>query len=348
MIDPPRPEVKQAIQKCESAGIKVLMITGDSALTAKAVGREIGLKGEVIESSQLCKMSDNELSKALYQTSIFARVSPEDKLRVVTILKQNKEIVAVTGDGVNDTLALKKADIGIAVGRGTDVAKDSSDIVLLDNNFASIVKAVGEGRRVYDNIKKFIKYLLSANTNEITLILFIIIYFQNPLLLPLLPLQILWLNLITDSLPALALSAEEAEDDVMKRKPNRQGILKGTLSFIIIAGILAFIISLIAFLIYYQQDIIKARTMAVTTTVIFEMFLVFNCKTKQPFFKSGINKFMIYAVLITMAVHILAIYTKLGSFFKFTPLLLNDWLLMIGMCLGVFVILEIVKLKLKK
>ncbi len=346
MIDPPRKEVKKAIEKCEEAGIKVIMITGDSALTAKAVGEEIGLKGKTIESSKLKKMSDDKLSKEVYKTAIFARVSPEDKLRIVNILKQNEEIVAVTGDGINDAPALKKADIGIAVGRGTDVAKDSSDIILLDNDFSSIVKSVKEGRRVYDNIKKFIKYMLSANTNEITLILFVLIVFRDSALLPLLPLQILWLNLITDSFPALALSTEHAEEDVMKRKPAKEGILKDTVSFIIIAGFLAFII---CFLTFYWDigDISKARTMAVTTSVLFEMFLVFNCKTKSSIFKSKINKYLIYAVTLSIALHLAVIYTPLNSLFKFTFLGLFDWLKIIGLCIVTFIILEIVKLKLK-
>ena len=350
MIDPPRKEVKQAVKECNEAGIKVIMITGDSALTARAVGQEIGLTGRVIEAGELKKMSDAELSKALKTASIFARVSPQDKLRIVEILKSNKEIVAVTGDGVNDALALKRADIGIAVGRGTDVAKDSSDIILLDNNFASIVKAVREGRRVYDNIKKFIKYMLSANTNEITLILFVILVYQNPGLLPLLPLQILWLNLITDSFPAIAISREEAEDDVMKRTPAKESILKGSLAFIIIAGVLAFIISFIAF--YYtwgglDENLQEARTMAVTTSVLFEMFLVFNCRTKQPFYKFKLNRFIIYAIAISVALHLIVVYSPLNKFLEFTFLSVADWILMIGLCIITFFILEIVKLKIK-
>ncbi len=350
MIDPPRKEIKQAIKECKDAGIKIVMITGDSALTAKAVGKEVGLTGEVIEASSLSKMSDSELSEALKSVSIFARVSPQDKLRIVETLKKNGEIVAVTGDGVNDALALKRADIGIAVGRGTDVAKDSSDMILLDNNFASIVKAVREGRRVYDNIKKFVKYMLSANTNEITLILFVILVYQNPHLLPLLPLQILWLNLITDSFPAIAISREEAEEDVMKRQPAKEGILKGSLLFIIIAGFLAFVICFAAF--YYawggvDDNLAKARTMAVTTSVLFQMFLVFNCRTKKPFYKFPLNKYVVYAIAVSVLLHLAVIYTPLNQFLEFTFLSFVDWVIMIGLCLVTFVILEIVKLKIK-
>ena len=346
MIDPPRPEVKLAVQQCEEAGIKIVMITGDSAVTAKAVGEEIGLRGEVIEASQLGKMSDSELSEALKTTFIFARVSPEDKLRIVEILKKNGEIVAVTGDGVNDALMLKKADIGIAVGRGSDVAKDSSDIILLDNNFASIVKAVREGRRVYDNIKKFIKYMLSANTNEILLILFVMLAFRRPELLPMLPLQILWINLITDSFPAVALSREEAEEDVMKRTPAKESILKGSMLFIIVAGILAFLICFVAFY-SYIDNIDKARTMAVTTSVLFQMFLVLNCRTKKLFYKFKLNKYIIYAIIISILLHLAIIYTPLNTFFKFTFLGLIDWLKIIGLCIIAFVLLEIAKIKIK-
>lgn len=350
MIDPPRKEVRQAVKECKEAGINVIMITGDSALTARAVGEEIGLIGKVIESSQLGKMSDSELSNTVKTTSIFARVSPQDKLRIVEILKKNKEIVAVTGDGVNDALALKRADIGIAVGRGTDVAKDSSDMILLDNNFASIVKAVKEGRRVYDNIKKFIKYMLSANTNELLLILFVILAFQDPRLLPLLPLQILWINLITDSFPAIAISREKAEDDIMKRLPARESLLKGAVLFVIAAGIFAF---LICFLVFYHalagsiSNIARARTMAVTTSVLFQMFLVFNCRTKKPFYKIRPNRYIIYAIAASMILHLAVVYSSLNRFFEFTFLGIKDWLIMIGLCVITFGLLEVVKLELK-
>ncbi|MEM4270611.1 MAG: cation-translocating P-type ATPase [Candidatus Pacearchaeota archaeon] len=344
MIDAPRPEVKEAIKECENAGIKVVMITGDSALTAKAVGEEIGLKGKIIISKELEKMNDYELSKKIYETAIFARASPHDKLRIVNILKKNGEIVAVTGDGVNDALALKKADIGIAVNRGTDVAKEASDMVLLDNNFTSIVKAVKEGRRVYDNIKKFVKYMLSANTNEITLVLFALII-KWPL--PLLPLQILWLNFITDSFPALAISTEEAESDIMKKKPRKESILKGNIGFILFAGFLAFFICLIVFYLY-MQDLDKARTMALTTSVMFQMFLVFNAKTNKSVFKSRLNKWVIYGVLISTILHLILIYSPLNVFFGLVFLKLIDWLLIFGICFVCFLLLEFIKMKSSK
>jgi len=339
MIDPPRQEIKKAVSECESAGIRVVMLTGDSALTAKAVGEEIGLKGEIIDASELDKMSEEDLAREIDKTAIFARISPKDKLRIVDILKKKGEIVAVTGDGINDAPALKRADIGIAVNRGTDVAKDSSDIILIDNNFASIVNGVKEGRRVYDNIKKFVKYLLSANTNEITLILFSLVI---GLPLPLLPLQILWLNLVTDSFPALSLSVEEAEAGIMKRKPSKEGILKNLWFFVIFVGILSFVISFIAFYLYVD-NIEKARTMAVTTTVVFEMFLVFNCKSKESVFKSPLNRYMFYAVALSFGLHLIAVYTKVSLLFKFTFLGFADWGVVLGMCIPVFIVLEFIK-----
>jgi len=343
MIDPPRPEVKKALKEAKDAGIKVLMITGDSAITARAVGLDVGLKGKIVEGEQLKSMSDDQLRKEIYDIAIFARVSPEDKLRLVNILKENKEIVAMTGDGVNDAPALKKADIGIAVNRGTDVAKDASEMVLLDNNFASIVKAVREGRRVYDNIKKFIKYMLSANTNEITLITFAIII---GLPLPLLPLQILWLNLITDSFPALAISTELPEKEVMRRKPRKnEDILHGVKLFIILAGFLAFVICLIAFWINIES-LDKARTMALTTSVIFQMVLVFNARTSKSAFKS-FNKYIVYAVGLSLLLHVLLIYTKLNVLFSLTLLGIIDWIMIIGMCTACFFILEFAKAKSK-
>ena len=343
MIDPPRKEVKQAIAVANQAGIKVIMITGDSELTANAVAKEIGLKGESISSEQLQKINDNELFNKIKNVSVFSRISPKDKLRIINVLKKRGEVVAMTGDGVNDALALKRSDIWIAMGiRGTDVARDASDIVLIDDNFASIVEGVKEGRRVYDNIKKFVKFLLSANFAQVVLVLLVILIWRNPELLPLLPLQILWINLVTDSLPALALSAESIEENVMERKPSKQGILKGITSFILIAGIIA---SLISFLFFYwdMADIDKARTMAVTSAIIFEMFLVFNCKSNSSVFKSPINKYLIYAVLISIGMHLIALYTPLNSLLYFVPLGFMDWLKIIGFSFAGFLIMEAYK-----
>lgn len=340
MIDPPRPEVKNAINLCKQAGIKVIMMTGDSKLTADAVAKEIALEGKSIDAQGLEKMSDKELFEQIKGISIFSRISPQDKLRIINILKQKNEIVAMTGDGVNDALALKRADIGISMGiRGTDVARDSSNIVLTDDNFASIVEGVREGRTVYDNIKKFVKFLLSANFSEVFLVLLVMLIWQNPAFLPLLPLQILWINLVTDSFPALALSAEPTERDVMKRKPHREGILKGMKGFILLAGVIAIIID---FMFFYLNlaDINRARTMAVTASIVFEMFLVFNCKTSKSVFKSPVNKYLFYAVILSIALQVVVIYTPLNILFYFTPLRLIDWMAIIGASIVGFLAIE--------
>ena len=340
MIDPPRKEVKDAIKIANQAGIKVIMITGDSKLTADAVAKEVGLIGKSISNKQLQEMSDRNLFNQINDVSVFSRISPEDKLRIINVLKQKNEVIAMTGDGVNDAPALKRADIGVSMGiRGTDVARDSSDVILLDDNFASIVEGVKQGRGIYDNIKKFVKLLLSANFAQVFLVFLVMMIWRNPELLPLLPLQILWINLVTDSLPALALSVEPIEKDVMKRKPSKQGILDGVKGFILVAGIIAVFIS---FLFFYLniENIDKARTMAVTGGIIFEMFLVFNCKSNQSVFKSPTNKWLIYAVLFSIALQIITIYTPLGNLFSFVPLGIKDWGLLVGISFIGFFLVE--------
>ncbi len=340
MIDSPRPEVKSAIKSCSEAGIKVIMLTGDSPLTAKAVGEEIGLKGEVILSEQLRRMSDQQVINHLKTVSIFARVSPEDKLRMVNILKENKEIVAVTGDGVNDAPALKKADIGIAVGRGTDVAKDASEMVLLDNNFASIVKAIKEGRRIDDNVGKFVSYMFGANFYEVLIVLSAILL---RLPLPLLPLQILWINLITDSFPSVSLSTEYAEEDIMKRKPSKGSLFAKNYKKIITAGLLLFLAGF--FLFYLEiENIDKARTMATTFGVLFELFIVFSFKSNNLAFKSRFNKYIFYAILLSLGLHLLVLYTPLNNLFNFVSLGIFDWVKILSLCIIGFFILEGIKL----
>lgn len=344
MLDPPRAEVKEAIRVCKEAGISVKMITGDSLLTAKAVAKEIELTGKSLSGNEIEKMSDEELKAKLKETTIFARISPEQKLRIVALLKEQGEIVAVTGDGINDAPALKRADIGIAMGiRGTDVARDVADIILVDDNFASIVKAVEEGRIVYDNIKKFTKFLLAVNFSEIFLILYSILL---KLPLPLLPLQILWMNLITDSIPALALSMEK-EENVMKRKPLKEkSILNGILIFIIVAGLLAFIIELIAFYIgLSKSDIDKTRTVVLTTSILFQLFFVFSCRSSKPLQKIGFfsNNWLVIAVAVSLFLHLTLIYSPLNVILKLSPLGFSDWLIILGLSVSGLVLFEVRK-----
>jgi len=346
MLDPPRKEVKKAIEDCIAAGIKVKMVTGDSLITARAISKMINLDGESMESKELEKLSEIEFNKAVKEINIFARITPELKLKIIQTLKKQGEIVAVTGDGVNDILALKEAHIGVAMGiRGTDVARDVSDIILLDDNFNSIVNAVREGRRVYDNMKKSIKFHLAANADEMFVILFAILL-AFPI--PLMPLAILWMNLITDSLPSLSLSVEKEEADIMKRKPRnpRENILDGILQFIVIAGLISFIATIIAFLLFYKTDLEKARTLALSVSVFCELFLVFACRSdKENIWKIGIfsNKMVVYSVLIAFILQIIAIYTPLSTVFGFKALSFMELIFVIAISSAGFIFFEIKK-----
>jgi len=345
MIDPPRPEVKAAIKVAHEAGIKTIMATGDHKKTAIAIAKQIGImkKGDmVLTGNELNKMSDDYLERVIKKVTVFARISPQDKVRILSALKKNGEIVAMTGDGVNDAPALKEAHVGVAMGiKGTDVAKEASDMILEDDNYATIVNAVETGRGIYDNIKKFIRFLLSANFDEILVVGSS--YFMD-LPLPLLPLQILWINLITDSGPALALSVDPFEKGIMKKQPRdpKEGILSGMTYFIIIAGIVAAIATLSSFLYGLSFSVEKARTMAFTTAVMFELFFVFNCRSedKWVFHKNPFsNKKLILAVVIGFVLQLSVIYlTPLQIVFKTTALSLMDWIVLLPLStLGLFI-----------
>src|SRR3989339_434792 len=357
MIDPPRKEVKNAIQECKNAGIKVKMITGDSALTAKAIAKEIGIEGEIISGEELEEMNDMTLTNRIDNISVFARITPSQKLRITKILQQKGEVVAMTGDGVNDVLALKSADVGIAMGkRGTDIARDASDIILINDNFASIVEGVKQGRKTYDNIKKFTKYFLAVNFSEIFLILFALImglfYGPEKWFLPLLPLQILWINLITDSLPALALVFEK-EENVMNTPPRKEkSLLDGIWKFVILAGILTFAIKLAIYLIEVSNtlSIDRTRTLILTTAIFFELFFVYSCRTESSLLKNGIfsNKWLNYAVIISVILHLILLYSPLGIIFGVIPLTIKDWLFILPFVVSGLVIFEIGKLIKKK
>jgi Ca2+-transporting ATPase len=327
MQDIPRKEVKSAIESCKKAGIKIKMITGDSVATAREIAKQVGIDGKIVSGAELEKMPDEALIRDIENISIFARTSPEQKLRIVEILKLNGENVAITGDGVNDTLALKKADIGIAMGiKGTDAAREVSDMILADDNFASIVKAIEEGRIIYDNTKKITKFLIAVNFSELLLIA-VAILMQLPL--PLLPIQILWMNLITDSIPALALIKEKGED-VMSYPPKKEdSVLNGMIKFIIIAGIIMFAAELAIFLFTLKDNFVveEIRSIVLTFSILFQLFFVYTCRSNKSLLKIGIfsNKYLNYAVFASIAIHLFVVYSPLNVLFEIAPLKIIDW-----------------------
>lgn len=353
MIDPPRQEVKASISECKKAGIKVIMITGDHEITAKAIGKEIGIEGKSITGQELEKIKEKDLEKYVGDIAIYARVNPEHKIKIVTALKKKGHIVAMTGDGVNDAPALKKADIGVGMGiTGTDVAKEASAMILTDDNFASIVNAVEEGRGIYDNMKKFVEYLLSSNLGEV-LTLFIAIMLGFPL--PLIAVMILWINLVTDGLPALALSVDPPEPNIMDRKPRnpKEKIISSPIIIrMLIVGFTMMIGTLAIFKFYSPEtNLVHAQTVAFSTLMFFQMFNVLNCRSEfNSLFKIGIftNMKLWGAILISVFLQILVIHTPLSAFFKTMPLTLIDWASIILVSSSVFIIVEIYKLAVAK
>ncbi len=339
MIDPPRPESRVAIEKSRRAGIHTKMITGDYPRTAAAVAKQIGLlrpNGKIITGQEMDALTDEKLAVVINEIDVFARVSPHHKLRVVRALKKNGAIVAMTGDGVNDAPAVKEADIGVAMGiSGTDVTKEASAMVIADDNYATIVAAVEEGRTIYENIRKFIRYLLSCNIGEI-LTIFGGILIGLPF--PLLPIQILWVNLVTDGLPAIALGMEPAEPGIMIRppRPPREGIFSRGLGLkIIFQGL---IIGGTTLLIYIYQlksgaGMEQARTAAFATLVFAQLFFVFQCRAEQRvIFQIDLlgNKYLLGAVLISAVMQILVMTVPwLQSIFYTTALREQDWLIII-------------------
>lgn len=347
MIDPPRPEAKVAIEKCKTAGIRVIMITGDHKNTAAAIAEELGLGNTALTGKELDNLSDEEFEEHVEDIAVYARASPEHKVRITKALQRKGNVVAMSGDGVNDAPALKKADIGIAVGSGTDVTKEAADLVLTDDNFASIVDSVEEGRNIYDNIKKFIHYLLSANIGEVSVV-FISILLRFPL--PLLPLQILWMNLLTDGLPALALGVEPPEKDIMRRKPrdpHEEILNRKSLSHVVFVGAILGLITLILFVASLDQGEIHARTIAFTALVILQLLMVFNFKSSMPMYKTRLfnNRKLIAAIVVSFVLQLAVLYTPLGIIFGTVPLALGDWASIIIAGSAMLIILEIRKLK---
>lgn len=339
-IDPPRPEVKAAIEKCYKAGIRPVMITGDHKITASEVAKQVGIKikeNGVMTGQELELISDRELEKRVQDISVYARVTPEHKLRVVKALKSMGNIVAMTGDGVNDAPALKEADIGVAMGReGTSVAKEAATVVLTDDNFATIVAAVEEGRTIYNNIRKFIRYLLSCNLGEI-LLMGCAAFMGMPV--PLLPIQILWVNLVTDGLPALALGMCKGEKNAMKSPPRnpREGIFHGGLGgSIIFSGLITGGSALVAFTVGYRVfgDIVLGRTMCFGVLIIAELFFALGCrseKEKVPLFS---NVYLVIAVTVSFMLMLGVFYIPFGAeLFSVTPPDGRMWMFMFGMSL---------------
>ena len=378
MIDPPREEAKKAVEKCKTAGIKTVMITGDHKVTATAIAKKLGIlenDDEALTGQELEKMSDEELEKNVRHYSVYARVSPEHKVRIVKAWQKNGEIVAMTGDGVNDSPALKTSDIGCAMGIvGTDVAKEAADVILTDDNFATIVSAVEEGRRIYDNILKVIQFLLSSNVGEIVVLF--IATLCTPLfanwfgitdithLEILLPIHILWINLVTDSLPALALAFDPANSDIMNRKPNKpeKGVFtKGMTWRVIYQGIMIGLLTLAAFMIGLattttpidgltldESKIEVGQTMAFVTLALSELVHVFNVRNnKQSLFKTKVfnNSKLIWAVLGSAALMIIILAVPvLREIFSIPLLPTQNILELIGLIIAPLIIVEIFKL----
>jgi Ca2+-transporting ATPase len=339
MIDPPRPEVKLAIRRCRQAGIKTVMITGDHQTTAEAIAEQLGILpsgGLTVNGQDLYNMSDSEFDSIVDNVYVYARVSPEHKLRIVKALQKKGHVVAMTGDGVNDAPAIKAADIGIAMGiTGTDVTKEAASLVLADDNFATIEAAIEEGRTIYDNIRKFIRYLLASNVGEIMVMFFAML---AGLPLPLVPIQILWVNLVTDGLPALALGVDQPEEATMKRPPRsrHENIFARGLAWKIVSrGLLIGLATLAAFWITYKahpDELVRAQTIAFATLVMAQLIHVFDCRSEISVFSRNPlqNKYLVLAVLSSVLLVLPVIYLPvLQPIFNTVALTAYEWIFIV-------------------
>jgi len=351
LIDPPRKEAAEAVATCKAAGITPVMITGDHPATARAIASRIGIAGpndRLLTGHDLATLADDDLATCVRQIRIYARVEPAQKIRIVNALQAQGELVAMTGDGVNDAPALAHADIGVAMGRiGTDVARDASSLVLLDDNFASIVIAVREGRRIYDNIRKFVRYVLACNTAEIWVI-FLAPFLGLPV--PLLPIQILWINVVTDGLPGLALAFEPAEATVMHRppRPARESILaKGLWQHILWVGLLMAGVTLLTQAIATQQSAGHWQTLVFTVLTFSQMGQLLAIRSEHDsLFRQGLlsNRPMLGAILLTVVLQIMVIYVPiLNEIFHTAPLTIQELLACFAMSSIVFVAVELEK-----
>jgi Ca2+-transporting ATPase len=353
IADPLRPESRSAVELCKTAGIKPIMITGDHALTAKIIATQTGIIENaddiLITSSQLTEMSDKVLADKIEHVKALARVTPEQKLRIVKTLQQKGEFVAMTGDGVNDAPALQLADIGIAMGiNGTDVSKEAADMILLDDNFSTIVKAVKEGRRIFDNIRKFIRYVMTGNAGEVWTI-FLAPFFGLPV--PLLPIHILWINLVTDGLPGLALASEHAEKGIMQRppRPASENIFSGGMGWQILwAGFLIGVVCIITQAIAIENNSAHWQTMVFTVLCFNQLgnAMAVRSETASVFQLGAMsNRFMFYAIAITVALQFAIVYVPLfNKIFKTQPLTLNELLITVVFSAVTFIAIEIEKI----
>lgn len=354
MIDPPRTEAMQAIKECKRAGIHTVMITGDHRETAFQIAKELGIcenHNETISGSELSTIADSEYNELVKKIKVYSRVSPEQKVKIVNALRENGEIVAMTGDGVNDALAIKRADIGISMGiTGTDVAKNTADMVLTDDNFASIVNAVEEGRIIFANIQKFVAFLLSCNIGEILIVFFAMLLGMEE---PLKPIHLLWLNLVTDSLPALALGVEPGEPGIMDEKPRSKDdpiITKKMGVAIVLQSLAITVASLLAFYYarkLYPDSITHARTIVFATLITSELLRAFSSRSfDRPIWKIGIksNMKMVYAILISFLMLIAVLYIPfLHDIFDTFQLGFKDWEIVLSFAFIPFIIGELVK-----
>ncbi|HYM40747.1 MAG TPA: calcium-translocating P-type ATPase, SERCA-type [Thermoplasmata archaeon] len=358
MMDAPRQDAIAAVGRCKQAGIDVVMITGDHKLTAMAVAREMGILAagdRALTGEELDKVSEDDLVRDVERVKVYARVSPEHKMRIVDAWKRKGHVVAMTGDGVNDAPALKRADLGVAMGiTGTDVAKESADMVLTDDNFASIVAAVEEGRGIYENIRKFVAYLLSANAGEVLIMLLATLLVLDPAFLPFFtPVQLLWINLVTDGMPALALGLDPYPPDIMTRRPRnpREGVLSKDIAFLILIVAAILTVGTLGIFAWERLDgsePVRTQTVAFTTIVFFELFLVFALRSpRQTLWRVGpfTNKKLIYAVLLSMALQVMVIYVPVFQVaFHTEPLTALDWARTILVSLSAFLVVEALKL----
>lgn len=351
MIDPPRPEARDAVAVCRQAGIRPVMITGDHVVTASAIARDLGILREgdrAVTGQELAAMDESQLDSVVSDISVYARVSPEDKIRIVKAWQRKGQVVSMTGDGVNDAPALKAADIGCAMGiTGTDVAKGAADMTLTDDNFATIVEAVREGRGIYDNIKKVVGYLLGTNIGEVLSVFFAMIFWRQA---PLLSMQLLWINLVTDSLPAIALGMEAVDKDIMNNKPKSkdEGIFAGGLGLrVFLQGCLFAGLTLIAFFVGREvtKNLAAGQTMAFIVLAMSQVVQSFNMRSTRSLFKTGFftNRKLNVAASISTILMVLVVFTPAASAFGLIELTAPLYLAALGLSLAPLVVMEVTK-----